>query len=181
MKSHITSGVYHSNESVFHPIIMRHPWNSFTSLLYLVPLIFIPNDNQFRNYYGRLLLVTLTPVSFFWWALSLKTIKYIDNTLVMAVQIWLLSYLLDYNYLNIVSPFLLLVKNDYYIQIINGVLSTSLLVTNDHFISRYLFFLALVSKISDYRFYNPLGTGLYHLFSASAITSYFNHLEKIDF
>lgn len=177
METDTTCGVYKSYEPIYHTKIMRHPWNSLTSLFYLVPLIYIPYDNNFCNYYGRLLLSTLTPVSVFWWALSWKSLKYIDNTLVMATEIWLLSYLLECDYLNIISLFLYTIRNDMNIKCINSVLSISLLVINTHFISRYLFFMALVAKFSDYRFYNPLGTGLFHMFSAGAITSYFNNLQ----
>ena len=175
-----SGGVYKSHEPVFHDKYLRYPWNTFTSLFYLLPILYIPVDDDFKNYYGRYILFTLTPVSFFWWAWSPKYLKYVDNTLVMGTQIWLISYLLNYDKLNYFTVQLFWLRNDMMIRVVNIILSGSLLYYNTHFNSRYLFLLALLAKISDFKFKNMYGTALFHFLSSMAITSYFYHLHMLE-
>jgi hypothetical protein len=119
-------------------------------------------------------------VSFFWWAWSPKYLKYVDNTLVMGTQIWLISYLLNYDKLNYFTVQLFWLRNDMMIRVVNMFLSGSLLYYNTHFNSRYLFLLALLAKISDFKFKNMYGTALFHFLSSMAITSYFYHLHMLE-
>ena len=133
----ISKGVFKSNERVYHETCMRHPLNAFSSFCYLLPIYHISSQYEIINYYGILILGLLTPVSFMWWATSHSKIKYIDNSLVVATQIWILSYIYQIPLINFGCICLFDVQDDKLFRNIGILLSLMILYANTNYISRY--------------------------------------------
>lgn len=171
-------GVFNSNEPVFSPKFFRYPFNSITSFIFWLPLLYIPvefplNINENTNIIGFSILSCLAPVSCIWWATSNKFIKYIDNSLVLSTKIWLLSILTHSPKLNIIIPFLFYLRNDNFIKNLEIANSVLLVWFNPNIISNSLFLLSLCGKLSDSNLGYQYGTALFHIFSGLAITVYF--------
>lgn len=171
-------GVFESNESIYHPVYLRFPFNSFTSFIYWLPVLYIPleypiNIYQNTNYLGICILSCLAPVSFIWWSTSNRRIKYIDNGLVLSTMSWLISDITHTPKLNYLIPFYFCLRNDRFIKHLEVGSSLLLVWFNPNIISNILFSLGLVGKISDSYLGNPYGTGLFHIFSGLAIFTYF--------
>lgn len=171
-------GVFESNESIYHPVYLRYPFNSFTSFIYWLPVLYIPIEYpldiyQNTNCIGIGILSCLAPVSFIWWSTSNRTIKYIDNGLVLSTMSWLISVVTHTPKLNYLIPFYFCLRNDRLIKNLEVGGSILLVWYNPNMLSNILFSLGLVGKISDSYLGNPYGTGLFHIFSGLAISTYF--------
>ena len=167
-------GVFESNEPIYNPLYLRYPLNAFTSIFYWVPLLYIPFSHKIdSNLLGISILTCLAPVSFIWWATSNPCIKYIDNGLVLSTKLWLISVITNHPEINVLIPLFFCINRDKLIKNLAFTGSCALLWYNPNNISRGLFSISLLGKLSDSYLGNIYGTSIFHVFSGLAIAVYF--------
>lgn len=179
-KNNIAKGLYTIHEPIYHETYFRYPLNSLSSIFYLLPVLYIDLEESYLNMYGALVLILLGPISLFWWALSWDSIKYWDTNFILVTQLWLISVLLDYGYLNIFSLILINLENDNIIRRFIFIFSFILMYYNTSVISNILYLSSCIVKFSDSIYDFPYGTCFFHILSGLAITVYFQN-QKIEF
>ena len=153
--------LYKTHEKQFNEKIL-YPMNSLSSLFYLIPIMFI------SDLFGKFILFGMVVSSTLWWAKQTKTSHYFDLLFLSSTLIWSLSYITQINSLNYFIVPIIFIRNNTYKNIVI-VSSVSLILINTNYISKCIFFLSVVSKISDTFFGNQYGTAIFHILSSISI------------
>ena len=155
--------IYKSCEPQHNNKYMKRPFNSLSSLFYFLPLLY--SD----NYYEMIILLGLTTSSLCWWALDNNLSHYFDIYFLMLTQIWCLSKILNLYLINILCIPLLFIKD---VQVkkkivtINGIF---LFITINNYISRFIYGVGCLCKLSDTFLENRYGTALFHILTSLSI------------
>ena len=184
--------------------IFYYPFNAYTSLFYLMPIIPLFKKIQVFELIGIIILVILTIFSLLWWGIRDKQTQIIDivsySSLIMYIGFYYLYKKSSIDKNNLIGIFLFLmilvlsitVVEKVYMRIIN-VLSVifSLLVfihyfeSNTELLGIALIIISLILKIGDSLAlidYNKLklisGTGWFHILSAIGVYFIFDTLSS---
>lgn len=159
-----TKSLYKTHEKIYHSEFL-YPMNSLSSLFYLIPIFFI------HDYFGKFILLGLTISSTLWWAKQTKMSHYFDLLFLSSTLIWSLAFITKNNLFNyfIIPIIFIQNKNNFYKNIIIVCVMLALLVSNTNTLSRTIFILSLVSKISDTYLGNEYGTAIFHILSSISI------------
>lgn len=160
--------VFKSHELYYNEYI-NYPFNSLTSLFFLLPIFKTTNNIEIINY------IILTFSSLCWWGTSKIQFKYCDLLFVTNTLFLILNKILNLNIyltLSIYCMFILLslFKYDRILKITIVIIIFLILTTMSQYIfSRSLFIFSLLFKISDTYCGFKYGTALFHVFSAISI------------
>lgn len=165
--------IYISKEPIYHEKYLRYPLNALSSYFYLLPIYFIDNKYKYINLYGCLILFLLSNISFFGWALSLESIKYWHTNFILITLLWILTVIIDYPELNIVSIFLINIDKDNIVLLYLLLFSTLILMFNPNIIATYLYLLSVFINFMDTFYGYSYGTAIFHLVSSFSIIYYF--------
>lgn len=159
-----TKSLYKTHEKKYHNKFL-YPMNSLSSLFFIIPIFFI------NDYFGKFILNGLTISSTLWWAKQTKMSHYFDLLFLTSTLIWSLSLITKNKLLNyFILPIIFIRnKNNLYKNIIIVCFILALIVSNTNVLSRTLFILSLVSKISDTYCGNKYGTAIFHILSSISI------------